>query len=198
MAFKAPFLPPAILRQRAEAFLEEHHPSRAIPVPIEHIVEMRFGIDIIPVPGLQQYDTVALISQDLGEIRVDEFVYRHRPNRYRFSLAHELAHRVLHAELFREFAFRTVAQWRHLVTEVIPDEQYRFLEVHANTFAGLILVPTPELQEAYCDFVEKARASGIDPGQLSIEGKKVLRGHLARVFEVSEEAVGRRLIAESL
>ena len=96
MAFKAPYLPYDTLRPRADAFLRQYHPDRTLPVPIELIVERDFGIEIVPMPGLQYgFDTVAFISRDLTEIRVDEDVFKSRPNRYRFSLAHELAHRLL-------------------------------------------------------------------------------------------------------
>lgn len=101
MTFRTPFFRYENLRQHAEDFLSEHHPGRQIPVPIEQIIEFRFGIDIVPMPGLSNFDTVAYISHDLTEIRVDDFVYHHRPNRYRFSLAHELGHRVLHADVYR-------------------------------------------------------------------------------------------------
>ena len=41
------------LRRRAGDFLRTHHPAGTIPVPIEEIVEFRYRMDIIPVPGLQ-------------------------------------------------------------------------------------------------------------------------------------------------
>ncbi len=116
MAFKAPFFRYEDLRRCAEAFLLEYHPGREIPVPIERIVDIQFGIDIVPMPGLGNFDTVAYLSHDLTEIRVDEFVYNHRPNRYRFSLAHELGHRVLHADVYEQFQFSDVASFRHVMT----------------------------------------------------------------------------------
>ena len=66
MAFKAPYLPYDTLRPRADAFLQQYHPDRTLPVPIELIVERDFGIEIVPMPGLQYaFDTVAFISRDL-------------------------------------------------------------------------------------------------------------------------------------
>ena len=70
MAFKAPFFRYEDLRRCAEAFLLEHHPGREIPVPIERIVDIQFGIDIVPMPGLGNFDTVAYLSHNLTEIRV--------------------------------------------------------------------------------------------------------------------------------
>ena len=80
MAFKALFLRYDDLRNRAEEFLAIYNPDRTIPVPIEEIIEFQFGMDIVPMP------VVAYLSQDLKEIRVDEFVQRNRPSRYRLSL----------------------------------------------------------------------------------------------------------------
>ena len=37
----------------------------------------------------------------MTEIRVDQYVYMNRLNRYRFSLVHELAHRILHPDLWK-------------------------------------------------------------------------------------------------
>lgn len=35
----------------AEKFLAEHNPLLSIPVPIEEIIDVNLGMDIIPVPG---------------------------------------------------------------------------------------------------------------------------------------------------
>lgn len=57
------------LRRRAGDFLRTHHPAGIIPVPIEEIVEFRYRIDIIPVPGLQDvFEVDGFISSDLKAI----------------------------------------------------------------------------------------------------------------------------------
>jgi hypothetical protein len=198
MAFKAPFFRYEDLRRYAEAFLAEHHPMRRIPVPIEQIVDVQLGIDIVPVPGLGTFDTVAYISHDLTEIRVDEFVYRHRPNRYRFSLAHEVGHRELHADIYRQFAFSDVASWKHVMTNVIPLEQYRYLESHANSFAGLVLAPAAELREAFFDYVEKGQAHEIDFDEPGTGARELVEEHLATIFEVSAEVIHKRIEFDTL
>jgi hypothetical protein len=198
MAFKAPFFHYEDLRRYAEAFLSEHHPGRQIPVPIEHIVDVRLGIEIVPVPGLGNFDTVAYLSHDLTEIRVDEFVYHHRPNRYRFSLAHELGHRVLHADVYRQFEFSDVASWKHVMTNVIPLEQYRYLESHANSFAGLVLAPAAELREAFFDYVEKGQAQEIDFDEAGTGARELVENHIAGIFEVSSEVIHKRIEFDKL
>jgi len=95
MAIQAPFFSEADLRYRADRFLAEFHQDRSIPVPIERIIEYDFEMDIVPGPGLhREFDIDAYLTSDLAEIRVDQAVWESRENRYRFSLAHELAHRL--------------------------------------------------------------------------------------------------------
>jgi len=122
MAFKAPFFRYEDLRRHAEDFLSEYHPSGSVPIPIEKIVDLRLKIDIVPMPGFSNFDTVAYITPDLTEICVDEFVYNHRLNRYRFSLAHEIGHSVLRADIFKGFKFSDVASWKRFMTDDIPSE----------------------------------------------------------------------------
>ena len=98
------------IRRRAADFLRTCHPAGTIPVPIEELVEFRYRIDIIPIPGLQGvFEVDRFISSDLKAITVDAFVYEHRPGRYRFTLAHELAHWVLHRRIFQAHRFRRVS-----------------------------------------------------------------------------------------
>lgn len=88
------------LRRRAGDFLRTHHPAGEIPVPIEEIVEFHLGMDIIPVSGLHDaFEADGDIAGDLKSITVDVFVFRRRPTRYRFTLAHEVAHAVLHRRI---------------------------------------------------------------------------------------------------
>src|SRR2546430_809327 len=125
MAYKAPYLPYDDLRRKAQAFLEKHNPHGTIPVAIEAIVEFDFGIDIVPTPGLQEaFEIVGYISKDLRSIYVDQYVFEHREKRYRFSLAHELAHRILHADLFEQLSFSSVAEWKSVMQTAIPEREY--------------------------------------------------------------------------
>ena len=52
MAIVAPYLPYDKLRRSADEFLARYHPDGTMPVPIENIIEYKFGLDIVPVPGL--------------------------------------------------------------------------------------------------------------------------------------------------
>src|SRR5579871_4472789 len=149
MAIIAPFLPYEKLRSVADAFLKQHHPSGDLPIPIERIVEFKLGLDIVPVPGLQDgFDIDAFITNDLTEIRVDDFIQQKRPARYRFSLAHEVGHLLIHKDVLSELKFSTIKEWKEAFL-AIPEEEYGWIEWQAYCLAGLILVPGPPLKALF-------------------------------------------------
>jgi len=199
MSFKAPYFPKEELRRRAEDFLSQYHPQRTIPVPIEFIIESQFQMDIVPVPGLQAaFDVVAFITKDLREIRVDEYVYLHRPNRYRFSLAHELAHRILHPELWTEFDFQDIQSWKAVIEQSLPEREYGYIEFHANFFAGLILVPAQELRVRFFQCLEQIKQRDLDISDEASGAKEIIEAHIARYFGVSQQVIHRRIEADEL
>ncbi|MFZ5830011.1 MAG: ImmA/IrrE family metallo-endopeptidase [Planctomycetota bacterium] len=199
MAFQAPYLSKDDLESRAQEFLKEHHPSRQLPVPIEWIIESRFGLDIVPVPGMQEhFDVVAYITQDKREIRVDEYVYLHRENRYRFSLAHELGHLVLHPGLFEQLHFTDVQSWKHTVTNCIPDREYGFVEWHANEFAGRVLVPSQELSDSFRRCRDMAEKRGLILREGCDAVQDALATYMSKEFVVSSETIPRRMDSDKL
>jgi Zn-dependent peptidase ImmA (M78 family) len=197
VGFKAPYYSKDDLRGRAEAFLKKHNPARAIPVPIELIVE-RMGIDIVPTPGLQLVcDVDAYTTWDLQWICVEEFVYLNRPARYRFSLAHEVGHIELHSSIFKEHRFHTAEEWKTFVSSM-DEEQYRFMEFHANEFAGHLLLPRHELaaEAEFCKAKISAvlAAAGTDPDAY----REFVAECIGQRFEVSPPAAMRRMDREGI
>lgn len=196
--FRAPFFQKDDLVRQAESLLQEYHPSRDLPVPIENIVEFRFNLDIVPVPGLHNYDIVAYITHDRKEIRVDQYVLESRTNRYRFSLAHELGHLILHPELFESLKFRDAAEWKNVVITSIPEKEYRYLEHHANFFAGLVLVPQNELSQVFEKCRAEAAQHGLDLDDQSDGGWEAIEEYIGREFVVSSAVIHRRLDYDGL
>ena len=136
------YLPYDDLKHKAEYLLDQMQLSGAVPVPIEEIVDNHFRIDIIPVPGLiEHFETDAWISIGRNEIYMDDSVYRNsNSNRYRFSLAHELGHKLLHDDIIQRLNISSVASWKKAIRE-IPDDDYSRLEFQAYEIAVLILEP---------------------------------------------------------
>ena len=198
-----PFRPAVLsyddLRRRAEAFLDEFHSERTLPVPIEEIVEFDFELEVVPIDGiLDDLEVDAFLTSDLKRVYVDAFVLQHRRGRYRFSLAHELAHHELHRPLYEEARVTSVRDWR-AVQEAISEEDYAWFEFQANSFAGLVLVPPAELQQQFQRALKAARAAGLTDATLWSEaGQGYLARWLATQFEVSEQVIERRLEKDGL
>jgi Zn-dependent peptidase ImmA (M78 family) len=186
------------LRRRAGDFLRTHHPAGTIPVPIEEIVEFRYRMDIIPVPGLQDaFDVDGFISSDLKAITVDTSMQKHRPGRYRFTLAHELAHAVLHRRIFLANRFGRVEDWKRFQRDL--DEADRgWLEYQAYAFAGLILVPTEPLLAEYQKALRVAGRAGLSLQSAGEVARPYIANWLARRFDVSSQVIEKRLNKDDL
>lgn len=186
------------LRKRADNFLRTYNPKGTIPVPIEEIVEFKFGIDIIPIPGLHQgYEIDGFISSDLSAISVDQFVYESRPGRYRFTLAHELGHAVLHRQVYEAAAFSTIKEWKRFI-EDIDLQDYEWLEWQAYAFAGLILVPPVPLKKKFAEAVHQANAAGLSIRKVGDVAKLYIASWLAKEFDVSSQVIEKRLEKDKL
>ncbi len=135
-SFKVPFLKDIEIKNKAKELLKRFNPDCIIPVPVENIVEFDLGINVVPVHGLHKaFEIDGFTSQDSSEITVDLGFFESVPKRYRFTLAHELGHYVLHKELLTPFKFNNVKEWLSFI-ESIPDREYGFLETRGVNPGG--------------------------------------------------------------
>lgn len=186
------------IRQEAKSFLSKCHPSGSIPVPIEEIVEIRYRLDIVPTPGLlENYEVDAFITSDMESIYIDEFVYQSRRGRYKFSLAHELAHAVLHQKTFRKLSFDSIEGWKSSRLR-IPEDQYAWLEWQAYAFAGLVLVPEEPLKAAMVAAQARAHAKGFSLADASEPTRRMVAGAISQDFDVSTEVVEKRIAKDGI
>ena len=194
----APYLPPEELRSIADNVLKTHYPDGDLPIPIEHIVEFGFELDIVPMPGLQsEFDVEAYITNDLSEIRVDRFIFEKRLFRYRFSLAHELAHLLIHRDILRALKFSTIAEWKTAMSS-IPDEQYKWIEWQAYELAGMLLVPQMPLGDIFQTKVAEAKRAGIDIQEMDQKFRRVIEANIGKHFEVSGDVIAKRMKRDRL
>lgn len=142
------------INAEAESFLTAYHPSKSIPIPIEEIIDLKLKMDIIQIPSLKDafaevgLDIDAFISSDFTSISVDKFIQEERNNRYRFSLAHEIGHMLLHGYLYRKFKFKTIDEWTAAIRQM-PFQDQEIVEWQADEFAGLVLVPRAVLNSSF-------------------------------------------------
>lgn len=181
------------IRNHADHFLKQYHPSMEIPIPIEEIAEFQMGLDIIPIPGLlRAFDVDGFTSSDLSNIFVDEFVYSDRPGRYRFTLAHEVGHIILHKEIYSKANFRNIIEWKDFINS-ISEKDHGWLEYQAYSFGGLVLVPNEHLIKLTEFYVNRIQEEDISLRENWDFAWDLIAARLAKDFEVSSDVIEKRL-----
>ncbi|MBI5308776.1 MAG: ImmA/IrrE family metallo-endopeptidase [Planctomycetes bacterium] len=131
-------------------------------------------------------------SSDLKNIFVDEFIYKSRPGRYRFTLAHEAGHVILHNDVYKKANFQNTQEWKEFINS-IPYQAHRWLEYQAYSFGGLVLVPSEHLQRLADKHVKRIRKEGLSLEENWDFGWECIKAQLAKDFEVSTQSIERRL-----
>lgn len=164
--------PPAALVRR----ILHVEPNLPIPVPVEALCE-RFDIVSIEELHTEGFEA-ALLTDTLkvnGGILVKAGV---SPERRRFSIAHELGHFLIPTHLPPPGGqFLCSAADLQALTRNEQDRRAR-MEVEANQFAALLLIPPPALRA-------ELRRRVLDLAQIM---------KLAKDFEVSREAMARACV----
>lgn len=189
------FIPPAEIEEAASDFLKKHHPSRTAPIPIEELLDLKLGINIVPVLGLQSDHNIdAFLSLDFEDIYIDQHQLEHRPNRARFSLAHETGHLVLHRDYIGSLNVDSIERWKKMILG--KGSGHAFLETQANMFAGFLLMPTSLLATEFKKEKEAVKGHPMLKGRPLPDDKTLapfIAKKIAKVFDVSEEAASNRL-----
>jgi len=197
---KCEWLRPFEIRDRAEKVLATYHPTKNPPIPIEKIIDVDMGIDIVPLPGLKSsLDIDGFLSSDLGSIHVDEYAATYYENRYRFTLAHELGHLVLHDYIYRACEVSSIDEYRAFVQQQDPEEIAK-MEWQAHVFAGYALVPDQAFKTGWEDILpflrnlaKRATAAGFGPDDYSGHLTGAAAEKLCRQFQVSGQCMEKRI-----
>jgi len=198
------FLPYREIVDIAEDFLRENNID-TIPVPIEDIIDIDYGIDIIPTPGLLSVlETDGFITPDFSCIYVDQFVHEQRYFRYRFTLAHEIGHLKMHKGYLDQFPISSIDGWKQFMEAINPTD-YSTMEFQGYAFGGLVLVPRNELAIRFNEFlpnvmplIDQAKSKGVQRENYLDYAKDRLASLLAPIFEASTDTITRRIDYDSL
>jgi len=197
--FKAPYIRLDDIRAKADDIRKKYLKGDSIPINIEWLMESAFNLDIIPVPGLKEAgDIDALLRRDFTGIEVDlnEYMDERYNNRMRFSLAHELGHLVLHSDELPEY--KSIEEYNDFIQRM-PDDSYKWMELHANEFAGRLLVPREILIREVKENIDYARVKGFTKwDETGLSAEEYIADKIAQRFNVSEEVIVRRIKAERL
>lgn len=184
--------------EAAENVLNGHQLERAIPVEIEEIIEFGVEIEIRPVKALyDRFGFEGALSHDLQTILVDADIQHRNLNRYRFTLAHELGHYVLHGGYISSLIFDEKSDWKKAVTGIDP-KSYGRMEYQAYMFAGHILVPTQSLVDSCKEAQEIAIERNIDLSAMGEGAISYVAGWIAKEYKVSTSVIERRLRNEKI
>jgi hypothetical protein len=98
--------------------------------------------------------------------------------------------------VFKQLTFSTIQEWKKTMRS-IPEDQYG-IEWQAYCLAGLILVPPAPLAVLFGEKVKEAKAVGVDLYDLDEDEQKNVTSHLGKYFEVSGEAIAKRMKKDGL
>ena len=184
-AVQIPFISKSEIASRAEGLLNEYW-DEVFPIDIEKLCDY-LKIAILPVAGLaDNFRIDAFISTDFKTIYADAEKYKRENHRYRFSVAHELGHYILHREYFssRVWSFE---EWKDLSGSGVSG----VAEFQANYFAGSLLAPEGALLAMLnTEFGGSFARNYLTTG--SKELKNMLTS-LQKLFNVSKEVVSWRI-----
>ena len=200
MKLLVPWLNRTEIKKAADDINTQFNPQREIPVPIETMVERDFNIDIVPFAGLkEELENDGFLARDFTTIHIDQYVYFNVEVRYRFSLAHELGHLVLHRQAFRDLAVDSVEEWADMYDSIDEDDSNK-LEFQANSFAGYLLIPDFALSSRFAEvlrdigpLIAKAKESGIERETYTESALGTIARKLAPGFNVSVSCMENRL-----
>lgn len=178
------------LERIARQLLEERFPEGvAIPIDIDYLVESEPGVSLDIAPGLRHKFGVAgavVVHPDERRftILIDQSVADGNAAFYRFTVAEEFAHLVLHRSILEQI--KTVEDAAQLHAS---PAYYDHLDRNAKWLASALLMPEGCLREDAKALFIRIRAARLDEGTLVYK----LTIRLAQRYNVSQTAMSHRL-----
>ena len=198
MTFVVPYLTYENIGEHVKTFLETYHPSLELPVPIEWIIESDLGLHIHPFPELyRKFKQSGFLSHDRKVIYVDEYQYDNYVEKYRFTLAHEVGHYVMHKSFYEGLSFNYVQEYIEFL-QSIPQKEWYWFETHGDSFAGQILVPTEPLEKNCIELLETYRDIYSKHAYIPHEFWTYASNDLSEIFEVNPKVIEIRIRLERL
>jgi len=185
------------VRRIAAELLYKFGRKEDVPVDVDEMAEFDVDIRVETRKGLHADRGIeGAITQDLTTILIDDGLFT-KNIRWRVTIAHEMAHAVLHADFIRALASDDDEAWKS-ANLGISGADNDVLEAEAQIFADALLVPDASLTRLHAEVIEKLKRSGREVHEVSSASKEHLAGDIARQLEVPTRMVERRLASLSL
>jgi Zn-dependent peptidase ImmA (M78 family) len=201
---KAPFIDYPQTKGAADSQLRKLGLSEGLPVDIEGALDNILRMNIIPFPRLfADFNMHSLTLSNLRDIYVDQDLHGNLELPYRFTLAHEFGHIILHCDIYRNHHFSNLETYIDFINS-IDERDYSILEYQANCFAGHFLVPTDHLKKHFkiqsakiVDFILRRFKSARREDYIGI-AVDLIAGKLSKIFQVHTTPIKIRLEKENL
>lgn len=145
------------------------------------------------------YKVLGEVDFESKEVRVSNTLPKGSP-RWRFTLAHELGHIILHSDAICQSEINAIEDaYDDEAPDIeISDETIKRMEIQANSFASQLLIPEDTIKaEYYWLFKEKGIRNfpylHIDAQPCNLEMLHCFLSRLAIRFNVSQLAIEKRL-----
>ncbi len=197
---RAPFLTLNEIRNKADKFRDDYFSNQSLPLDIIAIAEFKLNIEFIPIPELKEIaDIDAVILPCFTKIAVDSGLYMDERyiNRLRFSIAHEVGHSVLHRDFWNKLNCTDSSKGFIEVFSQIPEQQYSWIERHADEFAGRLLVPPDLLLEEVVRNIDNIPEEEKDFYSKE-EILESISPAICRTFGVSDQVIDIRINREKI
>jgi Zn-dependent peptidase ImmA (M78 family) len=189
------------------SFLETYDAERTLPVPIEEIVDLKLRLHIVATSGMRARLLLdGCTSKDFQSIFIDAELYNdpRLETRYRFTLAHEVGHLVLHRQILEKVSWSSPEEYKIFEDRLSEAERSKF-EWQAYEFAGLLLVPPDQLTSVaqywlplVLSTVEEAKVHDLTRDVYLGSAVDLWCTKIAPRFHVSARVIEKRLKSESL
>lgn len=137
------------------------------------------------------------MSFDLSTIYIDEVQYNQFNEKYRYTLAHELGHYILHKSCYADLVFQSIEdyiRWRISM----PAEEISWFETQGEWFASQLLVPTPQLIEVCKATITKHQQAFKKLPTIPDDIWSYIAIEVADYFEVNPPVVENRIKKENI
>lgn len=144
----------------------------------------------------RNWDIDGFLAYGRHAIYVDQFHMMKRLRRYRFTLAHQLSHLLLHEDIYEGANIESLEDYVRFQNDLDPDLRAAY-EFQAMNLAGRVLLPEVSffgLCEKTLSSVRHRLPADVDRALLG----ELIAAKVAAVFEVSEEVAVRRLFKDRL
>jgi Zn-dependent peptidase ImmA (M78 family) len=157
-------------------------------------------MQLFPLPELKSItNNDAFITSDFVRIYVDKEQHDHARHkcRLRFSVAHEIGHSVLHKDFYTGLNITSLNDMIRFLDE-FPNDQWGWLEWHANEFAGRVLVDPVSLRNIFTETCLRLKLHTIITPDTCQFFTTQLAQMLASGFDVSPSVIEVRMKNDGL